>query len=145
MFYALTHMEDYFFAQRVNRFIALAPCTKIKPWFSNFPEWHKTLTAAGLYAFDSSTKSGIAQPEINQIVNFFGLTEEFEPVSVQAISHFLQIGHTDRFQEFSENFQYHGRITPLIDLGKIKEVPIYMLVAEKDEVCNAEQAKWTAD
>jgi hypothetical protein len=57
MFYSLSHMEDYFFADRIDKVIALAPCTKVKAWISDYPHWQTVLTNAGIYAIESTTKS----------------------------------------------------------------------------------------
>lgn len=57
MFYSLARMEDYFFADRIDKFIALAPCTKVKPWISDYPEWQAKLVKAGVYAIESTTNS----------------------------------------------------------------------------------------
>ena len=86
MFYGLCHMEDYFFADRIEKFLALAPCTKVKPWIPDYPKWQVTLTKAGVYAIESTTKSEDAQPQIDEIVNFFGLNPDDEAANVKSIA-----------------------------------------------------------
>lgn len=97
MFYGLSHMEDYFFADRIEKFLALAPCTKVKPWILENPKWQVNLTRDGVNAIKSTTKSEDAQPQIDEIVNFFGLNPDNEAATVKSISHFLQIGNMQRF------------------------------------------------
>jgi len=84
-------MKDYIFAYRIEKFLALAPCTKVKPWILDYPKWQVNLTRDGVNAIKSTTKSEDAQPQIDEIVKFFGLNPDDEAANVKSIFHFLQI------------------------------------------------------
>lgn len=55
MFYGLSRLEEFFFTYRIEKFIAIAPCAKVKPWVKKFPEWHEKLNKAGIRAITSQT------------------------------------------------------------------------------------------
>jgi hypothetical protein len=97
MFYGLAWMESYFFGRYIDKFIALSPCTKVKPWITEFPEWHEVMKNDGLSSFTSNTVNRDADKQLKQVIDFFGHTTDNEPVSTKALSHFLQIGHAERF------------------------------------------------
>ena len=55
MFYGLAWMEAYFFGRYIDKFIALSPCTRVKPFIAEYPEWQEVMKKSNLWSFDSST------------------------------------------------------------------------------------------
>ena len=73
---------------------------------------------------------------------------DHQALSIKTIEHMFQNGVEKRFQEYAPNYMKGGaenRVTKDVPLGAIREVPIYMFVAEEDNVCPKEQALWTAE
>lgn len=43
MFYALSRLEEFYFQKKIDKFIAIAPCTKLNHIVTNYPQWQETL------------------------------------------------------------------------------------------------------
>ena len=93
MFYALSRLEEFYFQKKIDKFIAIAPCTKANHIISNYPEWQETLYRNEVRAITSD----IELKEAKEVIDYFGLTADYEPISVKAIAHLEQITFSDRF------------------------------------------------
>jgi hypothetical protein len=137
MFYALSHLSDIY-KDVIDRFVALAPCTKVSPWLTE--DQLKTLVDSKLPYLDKQVLNTLPDDmlaDIKPIVDLIGIQSVSEAVATKDLIHFAQIGIADSFQEFSYNFDSNrGRHTKPIPLEKIHGVPVHMLVAEGDEVCD---------
>lgn len=55
--------------------------------------------------------------------------------SVKSEQHWVMNGLTDRFQEYADNWLDGETQTALVDVSKIKKVPMAFFTATKDQVC----------
>ena len=66
-------------------------------------------------------------------------------MSVTSEIHWWQNAYTDRFQEYAPNYTDGDRITELIPIDTISQVPIAMLAGTRDNTCTIEVAREAAD
>ena len=66
--------------------------------------------------------------------------DNMQPVAVQSEEYWYMNGLADRFQEYDDKFTKSNMDTTLIDLSKIKKVPIAAFVGTKDTTCSKAHA-----
>ena len=149
VFYALSHIEESFFADNVHKVIAMAPCTVNPPWTdeSYYEKGLYQLQGAGIYdEYGPNWKAEypevcLVSEEACEQLN----CANCQPMSIQSSLHWQQNTYTGRFQEFAPNYLDGERETDLIDIGSIDKVPIAMLVGKDDVTCPYSQAVITAN
>ena len=120
----------------------LAPC-----FVPHVPNWTKSFANSTIMQFQSVGVYSINGPNWDQdlktiCTNFPGTicdlyTKETgnQGQAVKSEQHWIMNGLTDRFQEFAPNWLAGETQMPLVDVSKVKQVPIAFFTATNDEVC----------
>ena len=129
MFIGLALNEESYFASRVSKFIAIAPCI----WTSE------------VKAFGNTFNYGDAVRAFTKLdeQNIYKFKSFGEAVSVNDLLYFEQIRIEDRFQEFIPLGDYAAgtRRSNELSLSSINQVPITMIAGTKDPICSND-ASW---
>ena len=129
MFIGLALNEESYFASRVSKFIAIAPCI-----YTNEVKFFGQTES-----YDDAVRAFTKLDEQN-IYRFksFG-----EAVSVNDLLYFEQIRIEDRFQEFIplDDYASGTRRSNQLSLASINQVPITMIAGTKDPICSND-ASW---
>ena len=149
MFYGLSKYEEDFYADRLLKFVAFAPCIRFeqddpKVWkrgffrFDDLGIYHE----GGIYEIENIEKICTHMPTHckKQLSKIFAA-----PASTQSTLHYAQCSIEKRFQEYSPTYEQGDTITELIPLDTIDKVPISMYVGEADHTCPLDQAEEIRD
>ena len=144
-FYSLAKLEDEFFAEHAQAFALVAPCT-----ISEFELW-PLFNRVFVTLFETIDVHAFSGPywyqDLPKLCKKFGkeacgalmMSAYLKDISFKTFFHQAQNTQQRRFQEYSPTywnvFSEAERITPLIDLSKIKKVPVGMYVGEADVTC----------
>ena len=142
MHYGLSHLEDSFHADNLYKVVHLAPC-----FYPHVPNWTKLFADHTVMQFQNYGIYAINGPnwtrDLQTICDNFPLVicdyaksiTGSQPQSVKSEQYWLTNGLTNRFQEFPEHWLDGETETDLVDVSRIRRVPMAFFTATHDEVC----------
>lgn len=152
MFYALSHIEEFYLKDNLIKFIALAPCSIstgiTKDDGTPDVEWYDEnefkLHDLGIYDvagphWDENIKKGceaLGKEWCDTAKAYDG-----QPFGTQDTWHWDYNFVQQRFQEFAPKYQEGEVITPLIPIESIDKVPIALISGTEDPTCPYKTAK----
>ena len=150
MFYALAKMEDEFFADNLFTFAAIDPCTiDVTEGDRIYTEGLFHFKEYGIYAFGGPNwdqdLATICANFDQEICDYASGTAGGEPVSLNTNVHWAQNVVIQRFQEYNPDYTEVVEENTLIDLSKIKKVPVTIWSGLQDVTCSNAQARITAE
>lgn len=113
MFYGLTQLEEYWFAERISSFVAMAPCIFTEPSVSNldYADGVGAYRGLGVYAVNGPNwESDLAK--ICDNLSSVACTEAklFAkpgiPISVKNLEYLQQLNETKRYQLYATSEEY---------------------------------------
>ena len=150
MFYALAKMEDEFFADNLFTFAAIDPCTlALTDGDRMYTEGLFHFKDYGIFAiggpnWDQDLKTICANFD-EEICEYATDLDEGQPVSLNTEVHWAQNTMLGRFQEYIPDYTEVVEEADLVDISKIKKVPITLWSGLLDETCSNAQAHITVD
>ena len=148
MFYGLAKLEYAFFADNLFTFAAIDPCTiDVNEGTRLYEEGLFHFADYGIYVFGGPNwkqdQKTICNNFDEEICEFAEGMAGGEPVSLQTAVHWAQNVIQNRYQEYAPDYMQGKTQTDLIDLSKIKNVPVTLWSGLLDTVCANAQAKIT--
>ena len=121
MFWGLSYMEKEYFADRLEKFIALAPCV----YFNRPP-----------YTYDEVVQ--MFSKKFNEDKEYHFDTLLGQPIPANNLLYNYQVSLEKRFQHFIpfEDYFNGKKESELVGLQKIDRVPLTLIAGSKDDLCN---------
>ena len=146
MFFGLTQLQHDYYADKLHKFIALAPCIYLNErgyndytygigalrnlgvWVMNGPNWEHDKKVICKYLGPSACMNA--------------MVISGQPQPIRSREWYAQIAVEGRFQEYAPDYLYGERKQPLIGggLSELTEVPIHFIVGQDDSHCSLENA-----
>ena len=145
MYYGLAKKQDYF-AERINRFVALAACPHMiqSTSYEDHVKTYMAFDQQGIYNWNGNDASSATKEAVCEHVGGIECLSIIPAVnggmSVNSMMYFNQIAIEGRFQEPQslEKYAAGERITPLVDFGAIDRVPVSIIAMINDSTCPVE-------
>ena len=141
IFYGLTQLQETFYARKLNKVIALAPCVFYNTALMGTPYaestgWYRDQSIYGINSEqwpDYKDLTCAAHPGTLQCTQAAEWARNGETDSVKSMEWTYQIAESNAYQNYMPSYPAEAdAITP--GLASI-EVPIWWFIAEEDETC----------
>ena len=153
MLYGLTQLEDNYYGQVLNKFIAMPACIYYEPMqHYEYVEGYGKMREIGINVIAGPNWDSHAKVICDNMsytwCTWADSRKNTSPIPLKTFEWSSQIAVTGRFIEYDPLFgKNQSYDTPLISPGldSINMVPIHILVGEKDTICSVNHAKKIAN